>query len=571
MKSFDKFQYGRTDLHELKIGERMSSVGSGIQRTMAKTRLKARARLAKRGLSSDKGRFAGRAAAGAGQEVLGYKPDTERTDTQQGGMGTALRASGGFGRSIVKGAINAPSERIDPNKRKTAGGRLLARTKEKLQKKFGIQRTPRTKRGRQVTDNFDRLEPETVFGKKGEGEKSGITNLGKPANTPVGKTKERPGVLVTGKKKIERLKQFRRDQLEKKRTGVPGQRSPASIDTDRSSKTPEQSILSAKRRNTNRQIKNISRDPQQKIVDRQMKQAENEIKTNPKTGRQMIRTGNRTSPEDNLMQGVNTQANKDTVDQFGGNQTSKPKRGRGRPKGSTGRRATRSTPEEQANNQRIANRIKNRSATTTPRKATETTVNRNETSSEPKQLSIDGLNIGGTKASGRLKTQNKKNVEPVMRQSNQLNLDGSKDKPKLVNKNTGRELNKNKENKTLKQNDPKNNKNKETKVNESTNRIAAQRQMKKELPNQGKMRTVDQMDDDKAKQAALQKSRQKGLMYRSSDTLNDSVQYSDWREEFLWEVDKKYPEKVKEIKPMSGKNTITINPEDETSKYKRGY
>ena len=138
MKSFDKFQYGRTDLHELKIGERMSSVGSGIQRTMAKTRLKARARLAKRGLSSDKGRFAGRAAAGAGQEVLGYKPDTERTDTQQGGMGTALRASGGFGKSIVKGAINAPSERIDPNKRKTAGGKLLARTKEKLQKKFGV-------------------------------------------------------------------------------------------------------------------------------------------------------------------------------------------------------------------------------------------------------------------------------------------------------------------------------------------------------------------------------------------------------------------------------------------------
>ena len=50
-----------------------------------------------------------------------------------------------------------------------------------------------------------------------------------------------------------------------------------------------------------------------------------------------------------------------------------------------------------------------------------------------------------------------------------------------------------------------------------------------------------------------------------------SESFSHWREEFLWEVDKKYPEKVKEIKPMSGKNTITINPEDESSKYKRGY
>ena len=564
MKSFDKFQYGRTDLHELKIGERMSSVGSGIQKTMAKTRLKARTRLARKSLSSEKGRFAGRAAAGAGQEILGYKPDTERTDTQQGGMGTALRASGGFGRSIVKGAINAPSERIDPNKRKTAGGKLLARTKEKLQKKFGVQRTPRTKRGRQVTDNFDRLEPETIFGKTGGQEKSGITTLGKPKNTKIGKTSEKPGVLVTGKKKIERLRQFRRDQLEKRRQGMPGQRSPASIDTDRSSKTPEQSVISARRRFANRVAKNISRDPQQKIIDRQISQAEKEIKTNPNTGRQMIKTGNRVSPEDRLMQGVNRQANKDTVAQFGGDETSKPKRGR--PKGR--RSATRSTPEEQAKNQRIANEIKNRPAT--PRKATETTVNRDEISSKPTQLSIDGLNIGGTKASGRPQT-NRKKVEPVIRQSSQLNLDGSKDKPKLVNKNTGRELNKNKENETLKQNDPKNKKDKETKVNESTNRIAAQRQMKKELPNQGKMRTVDQMDDDKAKQAALQKNRQKGLMYRSSDTINDSVQYSDWREEFLWEVDKKYPEKMKEIKPMSGKNTITINPEDETSKYKRGY
>ena len=564
MKSFDKFQYGRTDLHELKIGERMSSVGSGIQKTMAKTRLKARTRLARKSLSSEKGRFAGRAAAGAGQEILGYKPDTERTDTQQGGMGTALRASGGFGRSIVKGAINAPSERIDPNKRKTAGGKLLARTKERLQKKFGVQRTPRTKRGRQVTDNFDRLEPETIFGKTGGQEKSGITTLGKPKNTKIGKTSEKPGVLVTGKKKIEKLRQFRRDQLEKRRQGVPGQRSPASIDSDRSSKTPEQSVLSARRRFANRVAKNISRDPQQKIIDRQISQAEKEIKTNPNTGKPMIKTGNRTSPEDRLLQGVRRQANQDTVSQFGGDETSKPKRGR--PKGR--RSATRSTPEEQAKNQRIANEIKNRPATR--RKATETTVNRNEISSKPTQLSIDGLNIGGTKASGRPQT-NRKKVEPVIRQSSQLNLDGSKDKPKLVNKNTGRELNKNKENETLKQNDPKNKKDKETKVNESTNRIAAQRQMKKELPNQGKMRTVDQMDDDKAKQAALQKNRQKGLMYRSSDTINDSVQYSDWREEFLWEVDKKYPEKMKEIKPMSGKNTITINPEDETSKYKRGY
>ena len=67
------------------------------------------------------------------------------------------------------------------------------------------------------------------------------------------------------------------------------------------------------------------------------------------------------------------------------------------------------------------------------------------------------------------------------------------------------------------------------------------------------------MKEDEARERAINKLKQK----------NES--YSDWREEFLWEVDKKYPEKVKEIKPMTGKNTIIINPEDESAKYKRGY
>jgi len=61
----------------------------------------------------------------------------------------------------------------------------------------------------------------------------------------------------------------------------------------------------------------------------------------------------------------------------------------------------------------------------------------------------------------------------------------------------------------------------------------------------------------------------KKITKKTPKKTNES--FSHWREEFLWEVDKKYPEKVKEIKPMSGKNTITINPEDESSKYKRGY
>ena len=71
------------------------------------------------------------------------------------------------------------------------------------------------------------------------------------------------------------------------------------------------------------------------------------------------------------------------------------------------------------------------------------------------------------------------------------------------------------------------------------------------------IRNVFQKNKDDKRQAALKKL--------------EKEEFSCWREEFIWETDKKYPDKVKEIKPMTGKNTITINPEDETYKYKRGY
>lgn len=63
----------------------------------------------------------------------------------------------------------------------------------------------------------------------------------------------------------------------------------------------------------------------------------------------------------------------------------------------------------------------------------------------------------------------------------------------------------------------------------------------------------------------------KNNRFSNNRPIRDEFEFSHWREEFLWEVDKKYPEKVKEIKPMTGKNTITVNPEDKGAKYKRGY
>ena len=102
---------------------------------------------------------------------------------------------------------------------------------------------------------------------------------------------------------------------------------------------------------------------------------------------------------------------------------------------------------------------------------------------------------------------------------------------------------------------------------ESMGRIEAERVARENNPvgSGGRMRTYKEIQNDKAKQALLKKKR-----FTSVVSQNDES-YSHWREEFIWETDKKYPDKIKEIKPMSGKNTITINPEDETSKYKRGY
>ena len=156
---------------------------------------------------------------------------------------------------------------------------------------------------------------------------------------------------------------------------------------------------------------------------------------------------------------------------------------------------------------------------------------------------------------------------------------GKKENPKLVNQKTNREINKNKENKALSKNDPKPKETTKqlklkteskrmnfTKILEA-NRITAEREIKNQHGSVAgsQMRTYDQIKKDKASADTKRKVMSGSVMV----TNNES--YSHWREEFIWETDKKFPEKVKEIKPMTGKNTITINPEDETSKYKRGY
>ena len=104
-------------------------------------------------------------------------------------------------------------------------------------------------------------------------------------------------------------------------------------------------------------------------------------------------------------------------------------------------------------------------------------------------------------------------------------------------------------------------------------------EFKTKVGNQGRPpKPVDKLDLAKKSgaMAAAQKKNPIRIKRGTKEVMQD--QYS-WREEFIWETEK-IPSKKKdgrgmhphgEIKPMSGKNNVIINPEDETAKYKRGY
>ena len=104
-------------------------------------------------------------------------------------------------------------------------------------------------------------------------------------------------------------------------------------------------------------------------------------------------------------------------------------------------------------------------------------------------------------------------------------------------------------------------------------------EFKTKVGNQGRPpKPVDKLDlaRKSGAMAAAQKKNPIRIKRGTKEVMQD--QYS-WREEFIWETEK-IPSKKKdgrgmhphgEIKPMSGTNTITINPEDQSAKYKRGY
>jgi len=508
MKSFDKFQYDQTDLQELKIGERMSAIGSNLrsrnnvtQRTtgitadtyrknpgLRRKRIEQERQAAlnpkertvnsqrrvsdtspanpnagssivkkpsatkgsnipkrtnsgiksvmdrtkkniKKKAESQSGRATGRAFAGGAKALLGYNPDKERTDTGQGGMGTAKRQRSGFLKSAIKGAIDAPSERINPKQRKTLGGKLLALGKEKLQDKIGIEPTARTGQGRKLTGGVSR---------------------------------------ATDRERTERIAK----NVEK--AGL------------RSRKEAKKFVSTAPTREPSTQLSGVSDKDLSKT---KTTGDESQFKSNQTKTNQTKVTGNKDFKAFQKQYNPDHQQKLMYGNQRGPSSESMP---------STGNNS-------------------NTTSTPTPRKANVTKVKR----------SNQGRPEG---------TKNKSTQLSFMRQLNK----SSTKKEETMNL---------------------------SKILEA-NRIAAEKEIRNQYGtvSNAQMRTPAQMRKDDARKKLLQ-NRNNNVMQNNQN--NES--YSHWREEFIWETDKKYPEKVKEIKPMSGKNTITINPEDETSKYKRGY
>ena len=532
MKSFDKFQYDQTDLQELKIGETMSSVGNTIRRKVTGTANKVRTALQRRSntitqkgamgakmrrspelrrkaieqqrvdaqksinknpnlrvdqpiktnnrtgqssnidankttaitkynptdknvkkfkpksgiqqvmdrtkknikkkAESQSGRATGRALAGAAKAIFNYNPDKERTDTGQGGMGTAKRQRSGFLKSAIKGGVDAPSERINPKQRKTLGGKLLAIGKEKLQDKIGIEPTARTGQGRKLTGGTSRAT-----------DRERTQNIAK-------------NVAKSGYKDEEQAKADIKNAPVTSSTQITGM---SDADLAKTKKTDDEGQF---RRNANK----------------------------------VTTTGGKTVPQDNPDLLRRRQMGADGMDSNAPSSDSVP-----------------------------SNTNSNTSSTT--KQANQTRVKRRNVKSS--EFQTDG-NFDQKKydaAKGRTTTKSG-GGRPRTRTEGTMNL---------------------------------------SKILEA-NRIAAEKEIKNQYGSvtNAQMRTPSQMRKDDARKKLLQ-NRNNNVMQNNQN--NES--YSHWREEFIWETDKKYPEKVKEIKPMSGKNTITINPEDETSKYKRGY
>ena len=497
------------DAKKSKRAQGGKSVKTGIQNVMNRTKKKAQD-LKDKGKAfakDDDGRRVGRSGAGAIKSVFDFKPDTERTDIGQGGMGTAMRNMTNVGKAALSGIVNAPAE-TQTAKKKTVGGNILNRLKNRFQKKAGIVDKEQTPQAQKITTGKGNeiakdLEQKT---RKGAPDSPSTSQLAK--NPSGGKTID----TLSGRMAIKR------DQLIKNRQEKSNQ--PYVDKTRRQQRSPvgsSQTEMGAKTI-----AKNKSGDKLQLSTFKSIKR--NAIKRGKQRYAQAKKMGN-------LGRTVTKKISRSTE--------GKPQN----PISLSSRGTTTQTPislsssgvkkSEQLKKALQDPEANFQSSEITPRQANQSSVKRSNPT-QPRNVNVI-------------------NKKPQTRQGSFLSRLGVK------SENIPRKPIQKRLNLTPTQSE-------ETMNLKEINAIA----IRKELASKGiqtKARSFDEIEQEKVKNKALERVKKRTGAF----PVAQQESYSHWREEFIWETDKKYPDKIKEIKPMSGKNTITINPEDETSKYKRGY
>jgi len=513
-------------------GSKKTGVAATIERNKAR---------AKDFAKSERGQKIGRTVGGAFGAARNYRPDAEAVDTGASGMGTQLRQMRGIGAAAIDGAIKGYQNRTKDAKKNDRNVTGVGKQS-----------------GRSGSDG----KPQGLLGLGFSAFKDAVKK-----KVGIDSKKTAGGKTITGDveskyRKGQQERQKQRDQEAERKT--PKKQTPDSAARTRSpqvtgsdqptgevakSRSPEQTAIVKQADNI------LGKDkPKQRVIDKQIKIArgDKEVKS------QVKREADKLS-SDELGNARNTPKGKKTLDdifaaarRIGDEEDAKTKKFEDDvkrtnvPVKSSSSKVTK-TPDTPASKQ-----IVDVSATKVDdAKLPSSKKPKQVTGSSPNQKALPAKGeSGGTKVvkattvKGTPKKLKRPNIRNAKYKNNRELYDQDR---KAYNAQSA-------ENKTKvgKQGRPKKNKD----IKEATNVI----KMAKQAKQQGKitkMRSYSQMKKDEAREAAIQRAQ--------------NEQFSHWREEFLWEVDKKYPDKVKEIKPMSGKNTIIINPEDETSKYKRGY
>ena len=554
-------------------GQKAGPAPTGIAAVMNRTKKK----LQKQS-NTETGRKVGRALQGVGKEIIDYKADRERTDTGAGGMGTALRQTGGITRAAVQGAMKAPSERINPKQKKTLGGKLGLKAKERFQRAIGVKPTARTEFGGKMTGDTSKQAERERIGrlKKGVTQSVDTTGLSKAEKQKKQqKAVSAVDVSPTGDKADATSFGNRLTNRNPKDKG----KTPVSVDVTggRERKTDDPSQGDQK----------PSGGEQQSFLDKR-----NRIKKQFSKGDKPVSNVN--MPADTQRDAVSgtTPPKKDGKDEKDNTDYSYLNQPVG-PQSKDSEQSKKVQKELEAGRAR-RNQARQDAKTVSLGKGMEVVSQGGEkkktlgSGKKPEGQTIDvkpveDKQISGSKNQKSLPQGSKQKAlqgskQKALQGSNQKSLPPAKTKTKEAKVTKFKRRNvKSPEFKTDGKFDQKkydaakgrtttkSGGGRPRKIVEA-NRIAAEKEIKKQYGSvaNAQMRSYAQMQKDKQEQEEKKKRKTSVMVTRQES-------YSHWREEFIWETDKKYPDKVKEIKPMSGKNTITINPEDETSKYKRGY